>query len=189
MNLSDQAVGAVMMALQKSLMEQSDSGPVLEGFKMTNSPEGLVVLNPPLVKFNDEFEENQLIEFEIEYLGFRLSEDVEVNNMLKKMTDEMGITHISDLNEESETVNHHWTIIRSIEKLKTKNGKPYANVRVDDGSSFRVWWNKLQYIDSYLVPGKLVVVQLNSDTFGRSLAHGRSSFMNDKEVQEILSNS
>lgn len=52
--LSNQAVGAIMMALQKSLLEQSDIVPVLEGFKLTNSPEGLVVLNPPLVKFNEE---------------------------------------------------------------------------------------------------------------------------------------
>ena len=36
--LSSQAVGAIMMALQKSLIEQSDIVPVLEGFKMTNSP-------------------------------------------------------------------------------------------------------------------------------------------------------
>jgi hypothetical protein len=53
-NLSKQAIGALMMALQKSLMEQSDIVPVLEGFKMVSSPEGLVVLNPPLVKFNEE---------------------------------------------------------------------------------------------------------------------------------------
>lgn len=53
-NLSKQAIGALMMALQKSLMEQSDIVPVLEGFKMTNSPEGLVVLNPPLVRVNEE---------------------------------------------------------------------------------------------------------------------------------------
>ena len=53
-NLSKQAIGALMMALQKSLMEQSDIVPVLEGFKMTNSPEGLVVLNPPLVRMNEE---------------------------------------------------------------------------------------------------------------------------------------
>ena len=53
-NLSKQAIGALMMALQKSLMEQSDIVPVLEGFKITNSPEGLVVLNPPLVRMNKE---------------------------------------------------------------------------------------------------------------------------------------
>ena len=53
-NLSKQAIGALMMALQKSLMEQSDIVPVLESFKMTTSPEVLVVLNPPLVKFNQE---------------------------------------------------------------------------------------------------------------------------------------
>ena len=53
-NLSKQAIGALMMALQKSLMEQSDIVPVLENFKITNSPEGLVVLNPPVVKLNEE---------------------------------------------------------------------------------------------------------------------------------------
>ena len=52
-NLSKQAVGALMMALQKSLLEQSDIVPVLEEFKLVDSPEGLVVLNPPLVKFNE----------------------------------------------------------------------------------------------------------------------------------------
>jgi len=57
-NLSKQAVGAMMMALQKSLMEQSDIVPVLEEFKMANSPEGLVVLNPPIVKFNEESQRN-----------------------------------------------------------------------------------------------------------------------------------
>tara|TARA_R110000824_G_scaffold67377_5_gene174501 strand:+ start:25771 stop:26043 length:273 start_codon:yes stop_codon:yes gene_type:complete len=68
-NLSTQAIGAVMMALQKSLMEQSDIVPVLEGFKMTNSPEGLVVLNPPLVKFNDEFEESLQQSFDFDTGG------------------------------------------------------------------------------------------------------------------------
>tara|TARA_R110000824_G_scaffold256374_3_gene445428 strand:+ start:1255 stop:1488 length:234 start_codon:yes stop_codon:yes gene_type:complete len=56
-NLSDQAVGAVMMTLQKSLMEQSDIVPVLKGFKFKASEQGLVVMNPPLVKFNEEFKD------------------------------------------------------------------------------------------------------------------------------------
>ncbi len=50
MFMDDQAVGAVMMALQKSLMEQSDIVPVLKGFKFRLSEQGLVVMNPPLVK-------------------------------------------------------------------------------------------------------------------------------------------
>tara|TARA_R110000824_G_scaffold153926_23_gene325816 strand:+ start:6869 stop:7111 length:243 start_codon:yes stop_codon:yes gene_type:complete len=65
-NLSKQALGAVMMALQKSLLEQSDIVPVLEGFKFTDSPEGLVVLNPPLVKFNDETQQNLQEGFDFE---------------------------------------------------------------------------------------------------------------------------
>ena len=54
MYLTDQAVGAVMMALQKSLLEQSDIVPVIKEFKFKLSEEGLVVLNPPLVKLNKE---------------------------------------------------------------------------------------------------------------------------------------
>ena len=54
LQLSDQAVGALMMALQKSLMEQSDIVPVIKGFKLRDSEAGLMVMNPPLVKFGNE---------------------------------------------------------------------------------------------------------------------------------------
>ena len=37
--LSNQAIGAIMMALQNSLMEQSDIVPVLKGFNLVKSPE------------------------------------------------------------------------------------------------------------------------------------------------------
>ncbi len=57
MTLSDQALGSLMMALQKSLMDQSDIVPVLKGFRFKLSEDGLVVMNPPLVKFNEEAEE------------------------------------------------------------------------------------------------------------------------------------
>ena len=49
MNLSDQAVGAIMMALQKSLMDQSDIVPVLKGFELEQTDKGIVVNNPPSV--------------------------------------------------------------------------------------------------------------------------------------------
>jgi len=46
--LSVQAIGAVMMALQKSLLEQSDIVPVLQNFKIQVDDSGqLVVMNPP----------------------------------------------------------------------------------------------------------------------------------------------
>jgi len=57
MKLSDQALGAVMMALQRSLMEQSDIVPTLKNFELKNSEQGLVVLNPPLVKISDSDED------------------------------------------------------------------------------------------------------------------------------------
>lgn len=37
MKLSNQAIGAIMMALQNSLMEQSDIVPVLRDFKLVKS--------------------------------------------------------------------------------------------------------------------------------------------------------
>ena len=47
MKLSNQAMGAIMMALQKSLLEQSDIVPVLKGFEFQLSNEELSVKNPP----------------------------------------------------------------------------------------------------------------------------------------------
>jgi len=58
LKLSDEALGAVMMALQKSLMDQSDIVPVLKGFNFkVNEEEELFVMNPPLLKLNTEIEE------------------------------------------------------------------------------------------------------------------------------------
>ena len=55
MILSDQALGAVMMALQKSLLEQSDIVPVLKNFDFQITEGGeLDVSNPPVVKFDND---------------------------------------------------------------------------------------------------------------------------------------
>ena len=59
MQLSDQALGALMMALQRSLMEQSDIVPVLKGFNFRLSDDGLMVMNPPLVKLGHDNEEGE----------------------------------------------------------------------------------------------------------------------------------
>ncbi len=53
MKLSNQAVGALMMALQRSLMEQSDIVPTLQQMDFQVNPDDnshseLVVTNPPL---------------------------------------------------------------------------------------------------------------------------------------------
>ena len=55
--LSDQALAALMMALQKSLMEQSDIVPVLKGFQFVNAETGLEILNPPVVRVPNNQEE------------------------------------------------------------------------------------------------------------------------------------
>ena len=54
LKLSNQAMGAVMMALQESLMNQLDIVPILKGFKLENTTEGLVVTNPPTVRVSDD---------------------------------------------------------------------------------------------------------------------------------------
>ena len=58
MKLSNQALGSVMMALQKSLMEQSDITEVLKGFVLAANEEGeLMVTNPPLIEVKKEEDE------------------------------------------------------------------------------------------------------------------------------------
>ena len=62
MKLSNQAMGAIMMALQKSLMEQSDITETLGGFDfLLDEPipgietEGkLIILNPPIVQVEQD---------------------------------------------------------------------------------------------------------------------------------------
>lgn len=57
LHLSDQALGAIMMALQNSLLNQTDIVPVLKGLKIVNHPsEGLVVTNPPVLRAGETIE-------------------------------------------------------------------------------------------------------------------------------------
>lgn len=54
LKLSDEALGAIMMALQKSLIEQSDIVPVLKDFNFkVSETEELFVMNPPTFKVED----------------------------------------------------------------------------------------------------------------------------------------
>tara|TARA_B100000287_G_scaffold407940_1_gene433835 strand:+ start:596 stop:796 length:201 start_codon:yes stop_codon:yes gene_type:complete len=55
LKLSDEALGAIMMALQKSLMEQSDIVPTLKGFDFKTNEKGeLFIMNPPILKVGQE---------------------------------------------------------------------------------------------------------------------------------------
>ena len=53
MQLSNQALGAIMMALQESLLNELDIVPILKGFELTETDNGLIVTNPPTVRFTD----------------------------------------------------------------------------------------------------------------------------------------
>jgi len=55
LKLSDEALGSIMMALQKSLMEQSDIVPVLKEFDFKiDDKEELYIMNPPILKFKED---------------------------------------------------------------------------------------------------------------------------------------
>ena len=55
MKLSNQAMGALMMALQKSLLEQMDIVPTLKEFNFEcNENEELIVRNPPSFKIEED---------------------------------------------------------------------------------------------------------------------------------------
>lgn len=53
MNLSNQALGAIMMALQESLLNELDIVPILKGFELEEDKGELVVKNPPTIRFSD----------------------------------------------------------------------------------------------------------------------------------------
>ena len=61
MRLSDQALATIMMALQKSLLEQSDITEILRGFEFVSNEVSeneaeLTISNPPFIKYdNDSF--------------------------------------------------------------------------------------------------------------------------------------
>mgnify|MGYP001456236670 CR=1 FL=1 len=63
MKLSDQALGAIMLALQNSLMNQTDIVPVLKDFDlMMDDKEEVIILNPPTIDFSDTEIQNQMNE-------------------------------------------------------------------------------------------------------------------------------
>ena len=53
LKLSHQARGAIMMAVQESLLNELDIVPILEGFELVAAEDGLVVLNPPTVRVSN----------------------------------------------------------------------------------------------------------------------------------------
>ena len=62
MKLSNQAMGALMLALQKCLMEQSDITEILKEFDFTvtgDQQDELVVLNPPTVKVDEQEQQSK----------------------------------------------------------------------------------------------------------------------------------
>ena len=66
-NLSKQAIGALMMALQKSLMNQIDIVPILKEFDLVlNDKEEIVVQNPPIIENSQITSSNEQDEYSID---------------------------------------------------------------------------------------------------------------------------
>jgi hypothetical protein len=57
--LSNQAIGALMMALQKGLMEQTDITEMLKEFELVSTADGLVVENSPTLMFDNLLDEDK----------------------------------------------------------------------------------------------------------------------------------
>ena len=63
MRLSNQALGAIMMALQESLLNELDIVPILKGFELISTEDGLIIKNPPTVRVtNNESITNEQLE-------------------------------------------------------------------------------------------------------------------------------
>ena len=61
LKLSNQAMGAIMLALQESIMHQTDIVPILQNFELKDGTEGLVIMNPPTIRLdNTEVKESDL---------------------------------------------------------------------------------------------------------------------------------
>ena len=59
--LSNQAIGAIMMALQKSLMDQTDIVPVLQDFEIQLTDNNqLIVTNPPVVEMKENTQPSEI---------------------------------------------------------------------------------------------------------------------------------
>jgi len=55
--LSNQAIGSLMLALQKGIMEEVDITEILKEFDLVNSTDGLIVENPPIINLHPEKDE------------------------------------------------------------------------------------------------------------------------------------
>jgi hypothetical protein len=137
------------------------------------------------INTEDDYTETEIVNKELAHLGFRVTENIAKWQEVCGIVKDMGLPHISDFDDESDSHDHVWLTIRTVEMLKTKKGKPYANVRADDGSSFRVWHNKLQYCEDDLIPGKVLIVKLNADTFGRSISWDRGALVGEEKILKL----
>ncbi len=61
MKLSNQALGAMMMALQRAILNQEDVTECFRNFEFVTTEDGLWIKNPPTVKFDfaDNYDDDE----------------------------------------------------------------------------------------------------------------------------------
>ena len=98
MKLSDEAMGALMMCLQKCLLEQSDITGILKSLDFKSSESGeLFVMNPPIIRFDDNLETSNVKEILTDISSMNVRD-------LRGLAKEVGISGYSKM-KKGELVN------------------------------------------------------------------------------------
>ena len=98
MKLSDEAMGALMMCLQKCLLEQSDITGILKSLDFKSNEVGeLFVMNPPVIRFDDNLHQEETSEVVTDFTSMNVRD-------LRGLAKEVGITGYSKM-KKSDLVN------------------------------------------------------------------------------------
>ena len=91
MKLSDEAMGALMMCLQKCLLEQSDITGILKCLDFKSNEVGeLFVMNPPVIRFDDNLHQEETSEVVTDFTSMNVRD-------LRGLAKEVGITGYSKM--------------------------------------------------------------------------------------------
>ena len=132
--LSNQAIGAIMMALQKSLMEQTDIVPVLQGFEIQVDDSGELV-----VVFHDrEYPYYDIYAQKFDILGNKIGDAFLINSFTDEQQVSANITSIG--NEGFAVV---WEdIYQGNAQVKAKIfGEGLSGITVDEIGGFTIRYN------------------------------------------------
>ena len=73
---------------------------------------------------DEEYTEKEVVKIELDHVRFRVSENIERLEVMKKVVDRLEIQHISEYDEDDENSPHFWTKISTVEMLKSMKRIP-----------------------------------------------------------------